>query len=227
MLETIKHIRVVAFDWDGTLVDSFPEIGHAFQRAVQKLNLPDMHPDVVRQHIGGGHDIMFRAIYDELEIAGDIPDRELFWSTFYEVYEPSRIKLFTGVLSALQQLKKQGVRLYIATNKPSRSFFDEYNAMPELHGLFDQVLCADQYRAKPDPIMLSTIVKDAGIQASELLMVGDTSFDVLAAKANGTPVAAVSCGNMTADELADLKPDCVDVGVPEVCARIADASILV
>ena len=72
MLETIKHIRVVAFDWDGTLVDSFPEIGHAFQRAVQKLNLPDMHPDVVRQHIGGGHDIMFRAIYDELGIAGDI-----------------------------------------------------------------------------------------------------------------------------------------------------------
>ena len=227
MYETIKHIRVVAFDWDGTLVDSFPEIGRAFQLAAKKLNLPDMHPDVVRQHIGGGHDIMFRAIYDELSIEESIPCRELFWSTFYEVYQSSHVKLFPGVLSSLQQLKKQGFALYIATNKPSHSFFVEYEAMPELHGLFDQVLCADQYRGKPDPLMLSTIVESAGVQASELLMVGDTSFDVLAAKANGSPVAAVSCGNMTADELADLEPDWLDAGVPEVCARVVGAPILV
>lgn len=225
MFARIKDIKVVAFDWDGTLVNSFPEIGEAFQRTLTKLNMPAMDPDVVRRHVGGGHDAMFRAIIDELGLSIDVPDKDYFWGAFYTCYQPRNIHLFEGVLASLQELKSKGFKLYIATNKPSHSFSVEYQELTVLHGLFERVLCADEYVGKPDPTMLRLICDDAGIQKHQMLMVGDTSFDVLAARANGSPVAAVACGNMRLDELTALNADILCKTTPEVCATLIDECV--
>jgi phosphoglycolate phosphatase len=99
------------------------------------------------------------------------------------------------------------VPLALITNKPSR-FVPELLADKQLDGYFRWLVGGDTLPVqKPDPAALHWVMQQAGVEAGQALFVGDSRSDVLAAKAAGVPVVAVSYGYNHGRPIASENPD--------------------
>jgi phosphoglycolate phosphatase len=114
--------------------------------------------------------------------------------------------IFPGVRDGLVDLHGQGVALAVATSK----FYASADALLTAAGLrewFDVVVGADQVtHPKPHPEAGQIIMRRLGISADRTVMVGDTTHDLLMAKAAGMPSIAVTYGVHSAEELKSADP---------------------
>lgn len=218
--------RIVGFDLDGTLLDTAYDIGHALNHALAHVGRPLVQIDQARRYIGGGSAQMLR---NALTASGgldgiDFPALQERLLAFYAENIARHTALFPGGEAMLEALAARGVHLAIATNKRedlARRLFDELG----LTSRFATIIGGDTLgpgRAKPAPDMLHEMVARLGGGAAAF--VGDTTFDVGAARAAGLPVVAVSFGfnDLPAHELgADAVIDHFDELVPalETLAR--------
>ena len=192
---------IVGFDLDGTLVDSNLDLGPAINHALAIGGRGGVPPESVRQLIGGGSRLMFERA---LQITGGpLPEAEfdaLYGEllTYYEAHIADRTLPYEGCLEALNELAGLGCTLAVVTNK--LEVFAR-KLLAEL-GMIDRFACIlggdtlGPGRAKPAPDMIDTAVlmctKDSG--GGRFAMVGDSSFDVNAARAAKVPVVALSFG---------------------------------
>src|SRR5262249_16755004 len=102
--------------------------------------------------------------------------------------------LFEGTLDTLDGLARTGYRLAVATGKPRPGLKRSFEAHPQLASLFEITRCADETASKPNPLMLSQILSETGLALVDALMIGDTEYDVLMARALGMPALGVACG---------------------------------
>ncbi|EGD57387.1 phosphoglycolate phosphatase [Novosphingobium nitrogenifigens DSM 19370] len=187
---------VVGFDLDGTLLDTAYDLGHALNHALSLAGRPTIPLEDVRSLIGGGTGQMLRG---GLMRTGGIDEAELPGLTeelvsFYANNIARHTALYPGGETMLSDLESRGVKIAVATNKRealARRLFDELGLTPRLATIIGgDTLGLD--RAKPKPDMLFEMVRRTG--ASRAAFVGDTTYDVGAAKAAGLPVVAVSFG---------------------------------
>ncbi len=211
--------QIVGFDLDGTLLDTAHDIGHALNHALAHAGRPLVPLGETRRFIGGGSaQMLHNALMASGGLEGiDFPALQERLLAFYAENIAHHTVLFPGGEAMLEALAARGVRLAVATNKRedlARRLFDELGLTPR----FATIIGGDTLgpdRAKPAPDMLHEMVQRCGGGAAAF--VGDTTFDVGAARAAQMPVVAVSFGfnDLPAHELgADRVIDHFDELVP-------------
>lgn len=212
---------LIVFDWDGTLMDSAAKIVQCFERAFADAAQPSPGDKPIRQIIGLGLTEAIAALLPQADAATHrlVGDR---YRNYFLGLDAAEMPLFPRVREGLEVLTAQGYLLAIATGK-SRRGLDRVLGNIGLSHLFVATRCADEAHSKPHPKMLEDILDDTGMNASQALMVGDTTYDMIMANTIGMHGLAVSYGVHTrADLLVQAPIACCD-SFEEVCAWIQDA----
>lgn len=194
------------FDWDGTLCNSLDLIAGTIKKSCLQLGLPLRSDAENKSIIGLGlHEAMV-VLYpqqSEREIDQLVEAyRDLYVSG--DKQQPS--DLYEGVIEVLDRLKRDGHRLALATGK-SRAGLDRILSALDMQGYFDYSRCSDETRSKPHPLMLNEILHESGVSAEQSIMVGDTDYDLLMAKAASITAVAVSYGAHPLARLHAAQPD--------------------
>ena len=192
------EIAAVAFDLDGTLVDTLPDLHEAANRMLADLGRPAVAESAVRAYVGDGVDRLVKRL-----LTGDSdgePDAAWFdragsaFRSHYASVLSSASRPFPGVLEGLREMRRRGLRLACITNKPA-AFTEPLLRDVGLMSCLDLVLSGDSLpRRKPDPLPLLHCAQVFGVPASRLLMIGDSPNDSRAARAAGCPVFCVPYG---------------------------------
>lgn len=189
----MNAVRLLIFDWDGTLADSAAQIVGAMQSAIAGLGLPSRSDAAIRDLIGLGLNEGLQRLYPELELQGLralLDGYRARWLSEGAGEAP----LFAGALDSVRRLHAAGFRIAIATGKSRRGLDRSLAHHRELAGLVVNSRCADETVSKPDPRMLYELLRDEALDPAQALMVGDTEYDMAMAAAIGMPGLGVACG---------------------------------
>lgn len=199
---------IIGFDLDGTLLDTSGDLAAAVNHALASIGRPALSVEAVKPMIGGGaramlkHGLDATGGYDEATL--NTLHRRLL--DHYEAHLAVHTAPFPGALAALDELAARGVRLGIMTNKLerfARSILDSLG----LTARFDAIIGGDTLGvAKPSPIPIQALVAQCG--GGTAAFVGDSIFDVEAARAAGLPVVACSFGFLS-QPVETLRADAV------------------
>ena len=229
-MNKLQAIRGVAFDLDGTLVDSAPGLTSAVDQALYALELPVAGEDRVITWIGNGADVLMeRALtWSRKERAfqrsaqgkpgvdhADIPQdeqlrvlRKLF-NRFYEETVEEGSFLFPDVVDTLSALHANGMPLALVTNKPTPFVAPLLEAL-DIAKYFSVIVGGDDVQNKkphPEPILL--VAGKLSLAPEQLLFVGDSRNDILAAKAAGSPSVGLTYGYNYGESITLSEPDAV------------------
>ena len=188
-------LRLAIFDCDGTLIDSQHSIVAAMTTAFEAmalpipvratclsvvgLSLPQAMAQLVPQGPADLHDDLcdhYKRAFHALRASGTL-------------HEP----LYDGISDLLDALEADGWLLAVATGKSDRGLrlALEYHG---LHSRFVSLQTADRHPSKPHPSMIEMALADAGVARENAVMIGDTSFDMLMARAANVRPLGVGWG---------------------------------
>jgi phosphoglycolate phosphatase len=181
---------LVGFDLDGTLVDSVADLAAAVNHALAEIGRPPLTIEQVRPMIGGGSRVMLQRAL--VATGGDerLDDLLPGLLDFYAAHIVDHTRPFAGVVDALDRLRARGVTLAVVTNK--REHFSL--ALLDALGLTDRFACIiggdtrGLAAIKPDRAPIDLMLRKCG-DARPAAFVGDSIYDVDAARAAGVPVA--------------------------------------
>lgn len=200
----MKPYRLVAFDWDGTLMDSTARISQCLVTAAAEVDLPPLELERACSIIGLGLPQAIRALYPG--IAEDqLQAMRARYAHHYIAAEEQPSPLFPGVLTVLEQLKEAGVLLAVATGK-NRPGLERVLSSSGLRPWFDASRTADETESKPHPAMLQELMQQFDVSPQQALMVGDTSFDLEMAQRAGVHSVGVSYGAHDVPTLRRYQP---------------------
>ena len=206
--------QLVLFDLDGTLLDSVPDLALAVQRMQTRLELPVAAFEDISQWVGNGAQVLVqRALADRIDPQGDEPNLALFdqaFALFLEIYGnccAERSQPYAGVLEFLAELKRRRIPMALVTNKPI-SFTRQLLSHFKLGHYFEVVLGGDSLaQKKPSPMPLLYAMSECNVEPDDALMIGDSRSDILAARAAGCPVVAVTYGYNHGEPISQYQPD--------------------
>lgn len=187
---------IVGFDLDGTLLDTHQDLGAAVNHALALANRAPVPIAEIEQLIGGGARKMLERA---LVLTGGTDEARfpaLYQALlgFYEANIAVHTRLYPGGEAMLDGLSERGVKLAVVTNKFERfavKVLDELGLL----GRFAAVIGGDTLgpgRAKPSRDPIDAMVACLG--GGRAVFVGDTSYDIVAARTAGVPSVAVSFG---------------------------------
>jgi phosphoglycolate phosphatase len=182
----------IAFDLDGTLADTAPDIAFALNHALGTVGRPAIEPARVRGMIGDGARNLIRRALAATGGGDEALINQLYpiYVAFYADHPCQATRPFPGVEAALEALAGAGVRLAICTNKPERVSLALLEALGWT-GRFAAIVCGDTLAVrKPDPAPLRLALAGSVRPA----FVGDSPIDAETASAAGIPFVAVSFG---------------------------------
>jgi len=203
---------VILFDIDGTLVDSNYLHVDAWDRAFTTVG----HPvDVWRIHRLIGMDsamLLERLLGDAAETVGD-QAKELHSSNY--LANTDRLRAIGGANDLVAELSRRGHTVVLATSAPQNELDILLNVL-DVDDSIDAVTNADDVgSAKPNPDLINVALDKASATADHAVMVGDSVWDVEAAKRAGVKTIGLLSGGFGRDEL-------VDAGAAEVYDDVAD-----
>jgi pyrophosphatase PpaX len=199
------RFQVVLFDLDGTVIDSGAII-LASMRHAAKAVLGAEPPDELLMAAVGGPGL-------EAQMHALAPDRVDELVTVYRAHnEPLHEELVccAGIDELLVLLKEEGRRLGIVTAKRRATVDLAFDVLPLRH-LFETVVGGDETnRHKPDPEPLLLAAERLGVEPRDCAYVGDSPFDIRAAKAAEMFAVAVTWGGIhDRDKLEAEEPDAI------------------
>jgi phosphoglycolate phosphatase len=185
---------VVAFDLDGTLADTAPDLAEGLNHALVALGRAPVPAESVRHLVGhGGRALLRRGLTASGESREELV--ELGYPIFLEHYAAhicDGTRLFPGIGEALDDLERRGAVLAVCTNKSEALTGKLLDALG-LGGRFAAVVGGDTLPVrKPDPAPLLEAIARAG--GGRAVLVGDSIVDADTARAAGVPFVAVSFG---------------------------------
>ncbi|OGT88623.1 MAG: HAD family hydrolase [Gammaproteobacteria bacterium RIFOXYA12_FULL_61_12] len=201
--------QLLVFDWDGTLMDSEAKIVACMQAAFVDLGMEAPSRNAVRDIIGLGLREAIQSVYPG---AGDGLVDDLFqgYRRHFLGEDNTPSQLFPGVEETLEQLDRAGYLLSVATGKGRRGL-DKVLDETGLGRFFIATRCADETFSKPHPEMLNQLIDFAGVEPRDVLMIGDTEYDLQMAANAGTDSLAVSYGAHEVERLLNHRPvGCLD-----------------
>ena len=194
---------VVLFDLDGTVVDSGEIILASMQHATRTVLAREIPAEELLAAVGGPR---FEQVMHALD---PVRGKELL-RVYREHNEPlhAQLRCCRGMEDALVRLQAEGRRLGLVTAKRRQMVKLAFRAVP-LGEVFDVVVCGeDTERHKPDPEPIHVALQRLGARAHEAAYVGDSPFDIAAARAAGVYAVAVGWGGMHPNErLRAEQPD--------------------
>jgi phosphoglycolate phosphatase len=189
-------IQAIAFDLDGTLIDSAPDIAAALNHALESQGLTRVASALSRTWIGDGPDRLIERALTHLSAEPTVALRSALRSAFDSATIAAPLehgRVFTGIVSLLTRWF-QMLPMVVVTNKPTALSQRVLDAAGLL-SFFDAVHGADEpAQRKPAPALLLAAASKLNIEPASLLMVGDSENDLNCAQAAGCPAAWVSWG---------------------------------
>ncbi|WP_341502225.1 phosphoglycolate phosphatase [Gallaecimonas sp. GXIMD4217] len=208
--------RYIAFDLDGTLVDSLPALAQATNAMLAELGRDTQSQAQVGHWVGNGISTLVK------RALGGEPDAGLFeqgldsFQIHYRAHLVSGTRPYQGVRELLADLHGQGIRLALITNK-ARRFTEPLLAGLDLAQYFELVLAGDDLaEKKPHPAPLLHLCEQWQLTPEQLLMVGDSRNDIQAAKAAGCASAGLTAGYNYGEDIRLCEPDWVLDAVTEL-----------
>lgn len=219
----LEHVQAVAFDLDGTLVDSVPDLAAAANAMRVSLGLTELPRERVQSFVGDGIGILVhRALTDDYQGRAD----EALWQQGFSAYVrhyganiANATRPYPETEAGLELLKSLHIPLAVVTNKSEMLAVKLLKDL-KLDHYFSMVVGGDTLaERKPSPEPLKYVAEILGVQPENMLMVGDSHNDMLAAKAAGCPAVGVTFGYGDMVELSQdeaTKPDWLINKLPEI-----------
>ena len=193
---TAFPFQSVGFDLDGTLLETHRDLGAAVNHALALGGFDPVPADHASDLIGGGAKIMLKRAVDQ---QGGLPDdefRRLYKEMlgYYSQNNAVHSRPYPHAIEVLDALEKRGVKMAVVTNK-FESFARDILTTLDLADRFETIIGGDTMgkgRAKPEPD--SVIEARVRCGGGPIAFVGDSSYDVRAARAAKVPVVAAAYG---------------------------------
>lgn len=193
--------KMVVFDWDGTLLDSTGLITRAIRRACVDAELADPGEEIASYVIGLG---LADALRHAAPGASDQQVQKLVDSyRLHYLSTDHELNLFDGVHGLLKDLNDRGIICTVATGK-SRAGLDRAMDQSDTRQYFMASRCADECHSKPHPEMLLELMAEFDTSPRDVLMIGDTTHDLLMAQSAKTHAISVQCGAHSPELLAKV-----------------------
>lgn len=193
-------VRGAILDVDGTLVDSNDQHARAWVAALRESGF-DIRYEQVRPLIGMGGDRLIprlTGLDDESPIGSRVRERRE--EIFRAQYLP-HLESFAEVRALLQRMRDAGLVLAVASSAQPK----DLERLLQLTGadalIQSSTSAADAGRSKPDPDVIHAALRRTGLGPDEVLMLGDTPYDVESAGSAGIRTVAVRCGGWRDDAL--------------------------
>ena len=190
------RFRIVLFDLDGTLIDSGAIILASMRHAVTTVLGREIPDEELGLSIGGLGIVAQMNAID--------PERADALLEAYRVHNDElheTLEAFDALLDVLPKLRDEGRQLGLVTAKRHRTVALAFDRFPALASAFDVVVAhedTERHKPEPEPVLLA--VEKLGGAPEEAVYVGDSPFDVGAAKAAGVFAVAVGWGGIHPDE---------------------------
>jgi phosphoglycolate phosphatase len=192
----VHEAGAVLFDLDGTLAETAPDLSDTVNMVLtQHTPYPALPESLLRTFIGGGLTLMFKKA---LAHFGANEDQLSFLiergMEVYPQFNGKRTYLYAGMHEALDILAGKGILLGVVTNKSERFTFPLLKTL-EIQHYMGAIVGGDTLpNRKPEPDQIYLACKQLGVLPSKAVMVGDSIFDIQAAKNAGCVSVVVDYG---------------------------------
>jgi len=200
-------VSLCIFDLDGTLIDSRLDLANSVNAMLAEAGRPPLEHPVIFSYVGNGAPVLVRKALGPEASEDQVAHSLKYFIDYYRDHAMDDTTLYPGVRDALDRLHAGGVQLAILTNKPVRISESIMNALGLTPMLF-RVYGGNSFdQKKPNPIGIDTLRREAGIDAHQTWMVGDSIVDMQTARNAGVYSCGVTYG---------LQPETLGVCPPDL-----------
>lgn len=208
---TMSGVRAAIIDLDGTMLDTAPDFHVAINRMRDELSLAPLAIETIKNFVGQGSENLMRRVlgvdFDAEGVEQRFEQALASYQQHYLVINGDHSTLYPGVHEGLEALQAKGLRLACVTNKPL-AFARPLLAKMQLAGYFDIVYGGDSFaKKKPDPMPLLQVCSDFALEPQQVVAIGDSSNDALAARAAGCRVLNVPYGYNHGQPIQEVDSD--------------------
>jgi phosphoglycolate phosphatase len=205
--------QLLIFDFDGTLIDSVPDLADATNAMLTTLGKETYTIETIRNWIGNGSRLLVeRALVGNVEVAAGALTKEeadhaeqIFFDA-YKNLSGSKTVAYPDVDSGLKKLHAAGYILALVTNKPIR-FVPEILQSFGWQDLFSEVIGGDSLPVKkPDPAPLLHVCETLNVNVDQAVMIGDSKNDILAGQNANMDTLGLSYGYNYGQNIRELNP---------------------
>lgn len=205
--------QLLIFDFDGTLIDSVPDLADATNTMLTTLGKDTYPIETIRNWIGNGSRLLVeRALVSKVEVAdGELTVEEADHAEqiFFEAYKNlsgSKTVAYPDVDDGLKKLHAAGYTLALVTNKPIR-FVPKILQSFGWQDLFSEVMGGDSLSVKkPDPAPLLHVCETLNVSVDQAVMIGDSRNDMLAGQNANMDTLGLSYGYNYGQDIRELNP---------------------
>ncbi len=208
----VASLRLLVFDLDGTLIDSRRDLANSVNATLKHLGRAEQPEETIATYIGNGAGMLVRRALADPEDEGLVAAALEYFLDYYKEHKLDHTRVYPGVMESLEALSRGAEgserQMAVLTNKPvgpsqaicealgmSRYFFRNYGG-----NSFST--------KKPDAQGLEALMREAGVDPFETVMIGDSDVDILTAKSAGA--WAVGCRfGLAPHTLEAVDPDCL------------------
>lgn len=187
------HGRLIAFDLDGTLIESRRDLADSANELIVELGGQPLSIEAIAGMVGEGA----RVLVGRALAAAGVGDPELSLPRFLEIYDTHLLNhthLYDGITDVVRSARVRGARVSVLTNKPIAPSETILQGLG-VRDLFDDLFGGDRpYPRKPDPAGLLALMARAGATPGRTLMVGDSRIDLETARNAGVRCCIVTFG---------------------------------
>lgn len=203
----INGIKNIVFDFDGTIADTNTGIVKTMQAMLDIIGCPQTSPETMTKAIG-------LPLRECLRNGGNLPEERLdeamrVYREQFDIIAYKHVSIFPGVREGLEAFRKEGVCMAIATSRSLRSLkmLLKQFALEDYFSCLATVESVTNHKPAPDTVLY--VLDQLSLDASETLVVGDTTFDLIMGQGAGCRTCGVTYGNHDKEMLASANPDLI------------------
>lgn len=200
----MSNLKAILFDFDGTIADTTQGITATMVATFKEMQLPIPAEQDMINTIG-------LPLFKAMQMLNNLSDKEAqeavnTYARLFPIYEAKLVKIFPEVKETLQWLADEGIRMAIVTSRNVESL-DLIMSTRGIDKFFEtRITHSDGCAPKPAPDMVLALLERMNLTADEVLVVGDTTFDIGMGNSAGCRTVAVTYGNHSLERLLEASP---------------------
>lgn len=198
-------IKAVLFDFDGTLMDTQKAIEETWKHIFKEIRNIDVDEETLKSSYGEPLRTSLEKFFPDIPLDEAVK----IFKGYQKNMDEEMFKLFDGMEETVKGLQKRDVKMALVTSRGAKSS-DRGLSLNGIRDAFEILITADKTTEhKPNPLPVLLALEELGVTKSEAIMVGDTQFDLIAARRAGVKSVLVSWAEINDENLAkkEYAPD--------------------